>query len=234
MITKIRYQYLSVLCVLLVYSHAAETMIKKTIVIEESIPTALMQTAFTIEKAAKDPNEILKSFGMTNKSIIELTKSEDITCKGGQNRINLDYIVSEKNQRVFSGYRGSVSYVCTFDKIQAYNALLNASFDNGQKLNLSPIQWIATEAKKKEAQKAAEQRLVTEAQNTAVDYSSLLNAKCSLKSMEIASHIPHPQPVMTFAKAERLNNAAFVENFSPIQDNVILNLSGMVEVLCEK
>lgn len=219
-----------------VYLSAAtnETTIKKTIVIEESIPTEFMQTSFTIEKTAKEPNEILKSFAISHKSIVELSKKEDITCKGGQNRVHPDYIASEKKQRIFNGYKGFVSYVCTFDKIQAYNTLLNTSLEDEQKLNLSPIQWIATEAKKKESEKILEEKLSKEALKVAEDYSLYLKAACSLKSLEVIANTPYSPYMMSYAKSERMNSAISLENFQPIQESILIQLSGVVEILCAK
>lgn len=193
-----------------------------------------MQTSFVIEKSAKDPNDILKSFAASNKNIIEFTKKEDVTCKGGQNRVNPEYVVQDKNQRVFNGYRGSVSYVCTFDKIQSYNALLNASFESGQRLNLSPVQWIATDLKKKEAEKLAEKKLVNEARDAVIEYSLSLDASCSLKSLEVISNSPHPQYMMAYAKSERVGSGASIENFQPTQDDIVLQLSGNIELSCIK
>jgi len=213
---------------------ANETMIKKTIMIEESIPATLMQTSFFIEKEGKDPSEVLKSFSATNKSILELTKKEDINCKGGQNRINPNYVYDgEKKGMVFNGYKGSVSYVCTFDKIESYNALLNASFDNGQRLRLSPIQWIITDEKKKEMERVSEQKLAKEALFTVQEYASLLDTKCSLKSLEIIPNSSRPLNMLAYAKSERLATSSNLENFQPTQDNVIVQLSGMIEILCQ-
>lgn len=212
---------------------ANETVIKKAIMVEESIPATLMQTSFFIEKEGKEPSVVLKSFATTNKSILELTKKEGMSCKGGQNRINPSYISNEKNQRSFNGYKGSVSYVCTFDKIESYNTLLNSSFENGQRLNLSPIQWIISDEKKKETERIVENKLVKEALATVSEYGTFLNTICSLKSLDVVSTTPRPLNMLMYAKNERMSTSSALENFQPTQDNVIVQLSGMIEILCQ-
>lgn len=231
---KYLYKVISALFFISLSLNASEITIKKTITAEESIPTTLMQTSFTIEKSAKEPNDILKSFSISNKNIIELSKKEEITCKGGQNRIYPEYSLLEKNQRIFNGYKGSVSYECTFDKIQGYNVLLNTSLESGQRLNLSPIQWIVTDAKKKESEKIAEEKLSKEALRVVENYTLYLNAKCSLKSLEVISNIPHAPYMMTYAKSERMNSTASLENFQPTQENILIQVSGIVEISCVK
>lgn len=208
------------------------TLIKKNIVIEEGIAATLMRTTFLIEKEAKEPSGILKSFSASNKSILDLTEKEDIRCKGGQNRIFPNYIYhSDKKQNVFTGYKGAVSYDCTFDKIESYNALLNASFEDGQRLNLSPIQWIITEEKKKEVLKMSEKKLAKEALSAVNDYALILNKKCTLHTLEIASDSPRPLHMASYAKS--VSASAMLENFQPTQDNVVVQLTGMVEIQCE-
>lgn len=209
------------------------TLVKKNLIVEESIPTTLMQTSFFIEKEGRDPSIVLKSFAATNKSVLELTKKENIQCKGGQNRINADYSIGEKNQRIFNGYKGSISYICTFDKIENYNALLNASFDNGQRLNLSPIQWIITDDRKKEVERIVEQKLAKEALAAVAEYGLLFNTTCSLKSLEVVPNSPRPLNTIMYAKSERGYVASALENFQPMQDNVTVQLSGMIEILCQ-
>lgn len=229
-VTLYRFLMLCAAAVVPLCATTNETSIKKSIVVQERIPATLMQTSFTVEKEEQTPNEILKSFSSTNKIIVGIGEKEEITCKGGQNRINPNYVVGEKNKSVFSGYRGAMSYICTFDKIQSYNVLLNTSLDGGQRLNLSPIQWVALESKKKESEKALEQKLTKEALTSVSEYSDILSSKCSLKSLEFISSVPYRQNMVSFAKAERL--VAPLENFQPTQDDIVMQLTGMVEILC--
>lgn len=211
----------------------ASLIIKKSITAEKSLSTLLFQTSFTFEKEGKSPDEILKSLSASNKSLTDLLKKEDIRCVGGQTRINPKYSVLSDNKRVFDGYNGIVSYTCTFDKLQSYNTLLEASFDKNQKLSLSPINWTIPEPIKKEALKEVEKTLTQDALNAAKEYESYTSKKCVLKSLEIASPNSYesaPMVASLSAKTERATS--FRDSFLPIPENVIVQLRGMLEIEC--
>lgn len=211
----------------------AALVVKKSITEEKSLSTLLFQTSFTFEKEGKTPDEILKSLSASNKSLTEFLKKEDIRCTGGQTRMNPKYSFLPDNKKVFDGYTGIVSYTCTFDKLQSYNALLNASFDKSQKLSLSPIAWTIPEELRKEALKEVEKALVKNALNTVKEYESYTSKSCALTSLEVSSPNAFGNtPIVASLAAKHERTASFQDTFLPIPESVIVYLNGMIEIQC--
>lgn len=211
----------------------ATLVVKKKITAEKSLSTLLFQTSFTFEKEGKTPDEILKSLSVSNKNLTEFLKKEDIQCAGGQTRMTPKYSFSSDNKKVFDGYTGIVSYSCTFDKLQSYNTLLNASFDKSQKLYLSPINWKVPEGLQKEALKEVEKVLVKNALDTVKEYESYMLKTCALTSLEVSSPNVVGNTPMASLAAKHERATSFQDNFLPIPENVIVQLVGTIEIQCQ-
>lgn len=211
----------------------ATLIVKKTITAEKSLSTLLFQTSFTFEKEGKTPDEILKSLSVSNKSLTEFLKKEDIKCVGGQTRVNPKYSFLPDNKRVFDGYQGMVSYTCTFDKLQNYNALLEVSFDKNQKLSLSPIAWKISDSAQKEALHELEKTLAKNALDAAKEYEGYTSKTCTLSSLEISSpDTISNTPLNGLLSAKHERAASFHDAFLPIPENVVVQLKGILEIEC--
>jgi len=179
--------------------------ISKTETFKIKTPAKIMQTNFSLNIKNKNNDLIIKIF---NEVIKEVKKSK--ICKGGKFSIN-PYYEWIKDKRIFKGYKGNISFNCTFTDTQKYaNLIEKIKNKKGIIFSQDEINFITTPHKKE---------LENKAYKYAINYikylSKTFQTKCKIKSINFNNYY---RPILYGNMTKSLSIEA------PIQKNVTSKL----------
>jgi predicted secreted protein len=193
-----------------------------------------MRTTLSFEERSRDDQAVRKHFNTLVKTVKQYNdKGGSLECRGGGYRISPQY--SWKNSRQqFLGYRGNVSFTCSFREIGEFNAL-SADLDNrltalpGVKRNQGQVQWFVSDERNLQNRERLESMLVRRIERKREHLSEIMQLRCATTAIAFSSRAPaYPVERMMVAKA-----AASVPVETPIQGDTTLTLRGAVEYRCE-
>jgi predicted secreted protein len=212
---------------------SAETKVTLNESVSITVEPDTMRTTLSFEERSRDDQAIRHHFNTLVKTVKHYNKDEGLECRGGGYRISPQY--SWKNNRQqFLGYRGSVSFTCSFREIGEFNAL-SADLDNrltalpGVKRNQGTVQWIVSDELALQNREQLESMLVRRIERKREHLSEIMQLRCATTSIAFSSRAPaYPVERMMVAEA-----AAPVPIEAPIQSDTTQKLSGAVEYRCE-
>jgi predicted secreted protein len=213
---------------------SAETKVTLNESVSITVEPDTMRTTLAFEERSRDDQALRKHFNTLVKTVKSYNdKGGSLECRGGSYRIAPHY--SWKNNRQqFLGYRGSVSFTCSFRDIGEFNAL-SAELDTrlaalpGVKRNQGKVQWFVSDERTLENRERLESMLVRRIERKREHLSEIMQQRCATTAIAFSSRGP-AYPVERMMAAEA---AAPVPIEAPIQSDTTLKLSGAVEYRCK-
>ena len=211
---------------------SAETKVTLNESVSVTVEPDTLRTVLSFEERSQEEQTIRHHFNALVKTVKSHNEEGELECRGGSYRIAPQYSW-EKNRQKFLGYRGSVSFSCSFRDIGRFNAL-SAALDTqlgafpGVKRNQGSVEWFVSDELALQNRERLERMLVRRIERKREHLSEIMRQRCETTAISFSSRAP-AYPVERMMAAEA---AASVPIETPIQGDTTLTLGGAVEYLC--
>ena len=152
-------------------------------------------------------------------------------CRGGGYHLTPRYGYKDQKQ-VFEGYAGSLSFECTFDSIEPYNAL-TAAIDKVSSPSIKKTQgalnWVVSDKSREAVKEELRGQLILKAFAQAEQFSKLTGNDCKVSAVTFGG-VPQPAPITFRANAMMAEASAPTE--SPLLSEEEVTVEASVVYTC--